>query len=247
MPSAGPPVSHGDDALHVVWGRVESFGRRTAASQVEFLAMSSDSGQGGSQASQRFSSSGDTSRSAATIVGRRSGGPSPISGAQSLIARGSDELIADMLSVSNRETGGGCEASPETLKLAETVLCSGGLWSSGMPKHFSGGCVTCHWVHTARGCKRGDLCQFCHLPHTSPDLSRMGNNRKTHCIDFAEKLAETMHREGLSYERFTDVSMLVSSRSSFLRSLLLGDGTTPALRDRSPQAGASGAKRLLSL
>lgn len=49
------------------------------------------------------------------------------------------------------------------------LLAEGGFWSVGSEKHFAGLCRPCQWVITSAGCRSGQDCTFCHLPHnTSP-------------------------------------------------------------------------------
>mmetsp|Transcript_125934 Transcript_125934/g.352615 ORF Transcript_125934/g.352615 Transcript_125934/m.352615 type:complete len:251 (-) Transcript_125934:119-871(-) len=238
----GPPDVEG--IQHVVWGRVEAFGRRSPQHQVEFLTHSSDSGHGGSQI---LSSSGETSRSVMSIntpieqQGRntRRSASSPSSGPQPLQRAAEDAQEAGVGSVAKGEEG-----ASEVACQAERVLVAAGLWSRGMPKHFSGGCVTCHWVHTAGGCKRGNRCEFCHLPHTSPDLTRLGENRRAHCHAFAVALTDAMRREGFSAEEFSSVANLVSDRSTYVHALLFADG---AGAQAPLPTKVLGGKRLLSL
>lgn len=230
---AGGGAVPAQNMQHVVWGRVEPFAQGGNQQNVEFLAQSSESGNGGSHG---VSSSGDTSRSSvlkpSEHSARSSGRPSPSSGPKSS-GDGSPEVQ---------------EASTAGVRSeAQAALTAAGLWSKGSSKHFSSRCVACHWVHSAGGCKRGPSCEFCHIPHTHPDIGKLGENRRTYCEQYAAALAAALRKQQLASGGFVAVANAVSDRSTYLRSLLLSGVEGEASTEPTSTMKAQGGKRLLSL
>eukprot|EP00419_Tripos_fusus_P062635 CAMPEP_0172932308 /NCGR_PEP_ID=MMETSP1075-20121228/219935_1 /TAXON_ID=2916 /ORGANISM="Ceratium fusus, Strain PA161109" /LENGTH=365 /DNA_ID=CAMNT_0013793635 /DNA_START=110 /DNA_END=1207 /DNA_ORIENTATION=- len=77
---------------------------------------------------------------------------------------------------------------PDIANMPQAVewLRKAGMWSVGSAKHGSGLCRPCHYCHTKDGCRAGEDCQFCHLPHTSVDQKRPCRARRRQCRIIAD-------------------------------------------------------------
>jgi len=109
--------------------------------------------------------------------------------------------------------------------------------------------VACHWVHSAGGCKRGPACEFCHVPHTHPDIGKLGENRRTYCEQYAAALAAALRRQQPASGGFVAVANAVGSRSTYLHSLLLSgvEGGGASAEQPTHTVKTKGGKQLLSL
>lgn len=116
------------------------------------------------------------------------------------------------------------------------VLSAVGLWSKGTWNHgvdASRPCKPCSYSH--RGCRHGQDCDFCHLPHAQLPSSKLGRAHRTHCKFVAETLDVLAGNPRLHQE----VSALASSASRYLQMLL--ERRTEAPCDEALSAGDTDA------
>merc|ERR1719210_1336040 len=85
----------------------------------------------------------------------------------------------------------------EAIKGTQRKVIKGGWWSVGSEKHDEGLCKPCNWVHSKIGCKSGQNCAFCHLPHfpakDQTKQNKPGKKARDRCkkwLDFIDEASE---------------------------------------------------------
>merc|ERR1712079_295752 len=105
------------------------------------------------------------------------------------------------------------------LTATQRVLAKNGVWSVGSKRHEEGLCKPCHFVHTKKGCKSGQGCAFCHLPHTIC-TSKTENRPSKSDRDQCKKLLGIVDREGLEGEQLKQIVRDVSCQSTYVKSIV---------------------------
>eukprot|EP00419_Tripos_fusus_P008048 CAMPEP_0172685692 /NCGR_PEP_ID=MMETSP1074-20121228/20426_1 /TAXON_ID=2916 /ORGANISM="Ceratium fusus, Strain PA161109" /LENGTH=177 /DNA_ID=CAMNT_0013504883 /DNA_START=29 /DNA_END=562 /DNA_ORIENTATION=- len=109
---------------------------------------------------------------------------------------------------------------PDIANMPQAVewLRKAGMWSVGSAKHGSGLCRPCHYCHTKDGCRAGEDCQFCHLPHTSVDQKRPCRARRRQCRIIADIVKDS--GEDLDHGEYVDVIESIGSKSTYMQKVL---------------------------
>lgn len=106
----------------------------------------------------------------------------------------------------------------EQKALVQELLQNSKFWSLGSAAHSKGRCRPCHYIHTKAGCQNSRECLFCHVPHTRRGGLKAGKSKRLHCQEFVSSLEEL----GItSKEQITEAICVASSRSAYLRGILL--------------------------
>jgi len=108
---------------------------------------------------------------------------------------------------------GGATAEESLANWLATVelLKTANMWSHGSEMHGINSCRPCHYVHTAKGCKNGSACNFCHAPHTGSAHKRPSKEKRKHCR-FLMKIAQE--------SQVTLEPGLITRKSAFMQNLL---------------------------
>mmetsp|Transcript_62524 Transcript_62524/g.162229 ORF Transcript_62524/g.162229 Transcript_62524/m.162229 type:complete len:307 (-) Transcript_62524:282-1202(-) len=90
-------------------------------------------------------------------------------------------------------------------------------WGRGCKAHIQGLCRPCHYIHTSTGCKNGQKCRYCHIPHAMKRPSQM--QRKL-CKRFVAALSELRLVEEEASKALIEH---VAQKNSYFGTLLRGD------------------------
>jgi len=108
-------------------------------------------------------------------------------------------------------------------------------WSKGSKLHESGKCKPCHYVHTKLGCLNGEECNFCHISHTKKSRPRPCKTKRMQCKRIVSMLEAASAKDP---EQFAEATRVLSSQSTYLRTVLKTKLNQDGTAEGEPERGA---------
>mmetsp|Transcript_103157 Transcript_103157/g.204935 ORF Transcript_103157/g.204935 Transcript_103157/m.204935 type:complete len:232 (+) Transcript_103157:107-802(+) len=108
------------------------------------------------------------------------------------------------------------------LDMAKAFFERHAMWSSGSEAHLSSHCIPCRYFHTKLGCKHGQSCIYCHMPHAhqaSAHCNRASKAKRLHCRRILGLLADEFASTSDHKQAFP-VLQFAASQSSYLQTSL---------------------------
>jgi len=103
-------------------------------------------------------------------------------------------------------------------EVVQRVLSDAGFWSEGSKNHGRGRCRPCNYFNSREGCKAGEACTFCHLPHTG-NSSGHGSISMWRRLTCKKLAALIQSRFAEDPETLRHVSGIVCAKSHYMASL----------------------------
>jgi len=108
------------------------------------------------------------------------------------------------------------------LDMVKTFFEKHAMWSSGSAAHVSSHCIPCRNVHSRSGCKDGQSCAFCHMPHAhkaNANRNRASKAKRLRCRQILGLLADEFASTS-DCKQASPVLQFAASQSSYFQTFL---------------------------